>query len=612
MLPGPVFAVELLTTARRARYFVLRTLYGCVLLFVFWYTFQAYFDVPLAQGRREFNPGELSNFALYAFAAFMTAQGIAILVTVPALVAGTIADEKQRKTLHYLLGSQLSSGEIVFGKLFARMLHVAVVLGVSLPIVCSLILFGGVDLKLILVAYGATASCAFFLASLAILCSTYSASARQATFRSYLALVGMIMAPALAYLFVVLWPEKLDFLPAIIKTVNPLVDPMEIVQGVRFGLFNIDPARLVTIQLIYSLLMLAWATFRLRPVGSKDSKDRRTEIRIDSSGRWRWRIMPKPPIGEDAMLWKERFTSRVGGYAKLLGLVHNLFWAVFIGVFAYDLARGSFREVWRNGYGMDVTVSYERQAFHQFVLGVSPIIFSFWLVGTTVTAAGSISTEREDDTWLSLLATPFEPEEYLNAKTLGAILRFRWLGMMLLLVWVVATIAGALHPVSLFLALCIAAVSLAFCATLGVRVSLTSRSTARALTVAFGWLAFVMGGYLLLLLPFRFEAWNAFLGGCSPLVLQNSLWSHAEWAELLRELHHRPGPPEFYYYYALDVDESMPRWMVVHSGALMQAATCCAIYSLATAWLGWSAYARFDAVAERPTWTPQLAKRLKK
>ena len=32
MLPGPVFAVELMTTARRARYYALRTFYGLVLL----------------------------------------------------------------------------------------------------------------------------------------------------------------------------------------------------------------------------------------------------------------------------------------------------------------------------------------------------------------------------------------------------------------------------------------------------------------------------------------------------------------------------------------------------------------------------------------------------
>ena len=34
MLPGPVFNVELTTTARRARYYVARFAYGMILLFV--------------------------------------------------------------------------------------------------------------------------------------------------------------------------------------------------------------------------------------------------------------------------------------------------------------------------------------------------------------------------------------------------------------------------------------------------------------------------------------------------------------------------------------------------------------------------------------------------
>ena len=56
-----------------------------------------------------------------------------------------IANEKQRKTLHYLLSSRLTSGEIVLGKLLARMLHVAVFLAIGLPIMSLLTLFGGVD-----------------------------------------------------------------------------------------------------------------------------------------------------------------------------------------------------------------------------------------------------------------------------------------------------------------------------------------------------------------------------------------------------------------------------------------------------------------------------------
>ena len=63
-------------------------------------------------------------FAFSTFCAITIGQEILVLLLTPALVAGVIADEKQRKTLHYLMASQLTSAEIVLGKLLVRMLYV--------------------------------------------------------------------------------------------------------------------------------------------------------------------------------------------------------------------------------------------------------------------------------------------------------------------------------------------------------------------------------------------------------------------------------------------------------------------------------------------------------
>ena len=72
-----------------------------------------------------------------------TVQGIAVLLLTPTLVAGVIADERQRKTLHYLLASRLSSGEIILGKLAARLLHVGVFLGLTwTPLAWALVPLG--------------------------------------------------------------------------------------------------------------------------------------------------------------------------------------------------------------------------------------------------------------------------------------------------------------------------------------------------------------------------------------------------------------------------------------------------------------------------------------
>src|SRR5262249_29899781 len=104
----------------------------------------------------------------------------------PAVVAGVIAVEKQRGTLHDLLVSRLSSGEIIVGKLASRLLHVFIYLLVGLPVLGLLTPMGGVDPKLFLAVFAVEVTTAFFLAALVILVSTYARRVRDAVLVVYL------------------------------------------------------------------------------------------------------------------------------------------------------------------------------------------------------------------------------------------------------------------------------------------------------------------------------------------------------------------------------------------------------------------------------------------
>ena len=117
MLPGPVFQVELVTTSRRRGYYAFRFVYGLVLLSIVGQNYLAW-D---AQVRSQFVGPQISTFALWTFGSFALVQMLAILALTPALVAGTIANEKQRKTLHYLLASRLTGAEVVLDAL--QMVH---------------------------------------------------------------------------------------------------------------------------------------------------------------------------------------------------------------------------------------------------------------------------------------------------------------------------------------------------------------------------------------------------------------------------------------------------------------------------------------------------------
>jgi ABC-type transport system involved in multi-copper enzyme maturation permease subunit len=159
----------------------MRTAYALVLLLILWVIYEGW----LAEAGVELSAKQVGWFAFTAFCGNSVSQMVLVLTLTPALVAGVIADEKRRKTLHYLLASRLTGPEIVVGKLLARMLHVGVLLGVSFPVLSMLVLLGGIDPLLIVLACGAAASTAWFLAALSTWVSTIARRAREALFITY-------------------------------------------------------------------------------------------------------------------------------------------------------------------------------------------------------------------------------------------------------------------------------------------------------------------------------------------------------------------------------------------------------------------------------------------
>ncbi len=62
------------------------------------------------------NHRQASFLALKFFEAFMMVQIVAVSILTPAFVAGAIAEEKDRKTLEFLLATDLRNREIVLSK----------------------------------------------------------------------------------------------------------------------------------------------------------------------------------------------------------------------------------------------------------------------------------------------------------------------------------------------------------------------------------------------------------------------------------------------------------------------------------------------------------------
>jgi ABC-type transport system involved in multi-copper enzyme maturation permease subunit len=523
MLPGPVFNVELLTTARRARYYALRFLYGLVLLLLIWQHDPALYPGGLEPYSGELTIQEMALLGQGIFRTFAITQGLAVCFLTPAIVAGVISDEKQRKTLHDLLASRLTSGEIVLGKLAARLLHVGVFLTVGVPVMSLMSLFGGVAPESIVLVYAGTCTTVFFLAALSVLVSTYARRSRDAISLVYILELGWLFVPSLTTFLMPRggWPWNRVY--SAIEPVNNWVrwsSPIELLLNAARGssssaVFLDAFAWMAGLQLGYGTLFVLWSVARLRPVYRKSGEGGRWLSRV-ARGRRSGRLLPRPECGGDAMLWKERYVSRTGVATKVVGLLALLVLGGVVGYSTCVMAREAFVELREYGYGSSGANS-ARNDFNTYIKVIGTLTYVVWVLGVASAASSGVTSEREGDTWVSLTSTPLEGWEIIRAKLFGAVWGTRGLGLILLGLWGVGLACGAIHPFGLVALQVVTAVFLWFVTALGVYLSLRSKTSARAMTATVALLLLLNGGYLLCCIPLQPDT-SLVLAGVTPYV----------------------------------------------------------------------------------------------
>ena len=309
---GPIVNIELVTNARRVRYFVLKVVYAALLWFILWSTHAAvsgYADGGLSIQ-------QAAAMARHFFVSFSSLQIVAILLVGPALVAGTIATERERRTIEYLFATDLSNSEIVLGKLFARLLLLAYLVAVGLPILAIFGLLGGIHYQLVAFTFVVSASTMVMLASLATCISVWSPRARDAITRVYLILLVLVVLP----IPVQDWLSAYGGMVAVrtvteaILTINPIwtllmeLAPVGRGAGIAWRTLFI----LVAGQLTIAVASMVLATVAVRSVHLRSSGKR-----VRSQGRSR--AFRRPAIGNRPMLWKEAFARQAGAKLGVMG-----------------------------------------------------------------------------------------------------------------------------------------------------------------------------------------------------------------------------------------------------------------------------------------------------
>jgi ABC-type transport system involved in multi-copper enzyme maturation permease subunit len=491
---GPVFLYELLRVSRRSRYFFLRTAYAGGLLLLLCYTYL----VTSLDGRayQAPTPNALASLAATFFYVFMFAQFTLVTLLTPAYVAGAIAEEKERRTLEFILATDLRNREIVLGKLAARVANLTLLVLAGLPVLSLLQFLGGVDPGLVVAGFAATGLSLVSLAGLSIFHSVLCKRAFDAIVLSYLTVAAyaglslvcwgvLLAAPAAAG-----WPTTQGWTsPVTLGDVstwfgagNPLIVVIELAQVVSSG-GRLDHAlfpalaRYAAFHGLVTAACVTWSVVRLRALALKQTFGTTAKPGLKT------RLLGRPRIGAWPMLWKEVFVEgglRLNWLGRVIALALVAASFVPVGFIVYEFYE-RLTGVRGGRYG-GVSGAFDRlgRDMNDWVLSVGTIVACLGLLGVAVRAAGSISRERDRHTFDDLLTTPLDSSNILFAKWVGAVASARWVWVWLGVIWALALVTGGLSPFAVpFLGAAWVAYA-AVAAVIGLWCSMTCRTTLRA------------------------------------------------------------------------------------------------------------------------------------
>ena len=480
LTPGPIFAIELLTAARRARYFVIRALYAILLLAILAFIYAETFRW------QEVSIQSIATFSASFFNTFAVLQLLAVVLVGPAMAAGTIAMERERRTIEYLFATPLNNAEIVLGKLSARVLQIIYLLLAGVPVLAGAMLLGGIPPQALLVLLVITLSTVASVAAVSVAISVWSVRARDAVVRTYLVLFVLLALPPMLYWMPGLWTIVTWILAPLIAA-NPFVAFFEILSW--SGVKTVSPWEvlwlLIRNQSLAAVLAVTAGTLAVRRVHLKQ---------LGAAPRRRWRLrwqLFRPHIGTGPMMWKEIFaepaSSRLGwiGYGALGIILLALAWAT-----VYNYMEGIRMASGRMG---------KDYAMYAVIMGT--VVSCGGLLLLAARSACSITSEKERHCWDSLLATPLTPREIINAKVGGNLWALRGVLAILALLWLPALTLLPEFLIAIPFLLGTLMILAVFASALGVSISLRAKNSLRAMALTLT-IGVICGGvYLFCCMP---------------------------------------------------------------------------------------------------------------
>ncbi len=386
--PGPVFRVEMIAAARRWQTYALRAALIAVLLcslIVVWAS-----DRRFSRTNSRLTLNEYAAIGTEFTNAILGTQLALVLLAAPAATAGAICIDKARGNLFLLMASDISSREIVLGKLFGCLMPVFGLIVASLPVLFIASLLGGVAWQMVLGGFITIVGAALLGCAIALVISLYVGKTHEALLLAYLFTAAWLLSYPIAWAltagpFMRPPPDWLLYL-------NPFVllfAPANPRSQISIDHYMVYVAVTLGLAAIVSLL----AAWRLRTVVLHQAGESSTTKRAtsDRTRRRSERLLSRAP-----MSWYERHRKRPSRATKLV-------WAIF------TLAATA-------GTGWTIVLILTRSRMSEMGIVVNLLQIGFGLLLVSVFAVSSLADERARGSLDVLMTTPVASRSILSAK----------------------------------------------------------------------------------------------------------------------------------------------------------------------------------------------------
>jgi ABC-type transport system involved in multi-copper enzyme maturation permease subunit len=446
---GAVAGWELTRLARRGSPTGSRILVGLLVFAALVVTYLAAFPQDLDIRDFARTQARLVEFGQdFALVLLLVQAAVVILVT-PLFVAGAIVEETERKTLEFLLATDLAPREIVLGKVWPRLLLVFGVVLVGWPVLAILRVWGGVDFLFVALASLAVAATTWAVAGVSAASAVGARTLRQAMIRAYFWSILILSLPICSCPFAVIGvlanAHEADA-AVVNRGSGPFVGPPPATTGPPVRDYTLSIAVLavhVAVQFVIGVLGIRRATYKLRHARYYFARMPWQSRPVKPA---KWELHPPVP-GGSPLLWKELYLS--GQTHRLVRLLNLVPWVVWLCVSSVFMVVGLAVALSQTG-SVDVVGTMNEMARWGggFMVGLMAL-----MVG--LHAAGSVARERQQETLTDLLMVPEPRRDILRAKWLGSLSKARGVGVGTLAVPLVGVLAEGLSVwavVPLFLA----------------------------------------------------------------------------------------------------------------------------------------------------------------